>query len=260
MSKTSESAPLVDTYSPDDLAQRDDMQLRTSMALLFHTRRNGHGLELLTVHDINNVRGVSTIGAGTPLTPEAEQRILDLLTKPIKDTAMTFLPENLLYSDRMQTMWFISSAVRKMHLRDNQGIVSSITTRWPNLVLLTRNRLLYIVAVADDKRPTPQTPIFHAPLGNLYSSTNLCTGNATLPMGCSVSDIASWESIVFDTAWTHANHNDVYRPLKKSKAPEDIEAFWAKRDKHVAPFPQAHLVPMKITLGEWIEYLTERGE
>jgi hypothetical protein len=76
-----------------------------------------------------------------------------------------------------------------------------------------------------------------------------------LPRGQRLADRAGFEAAVFDTAFTHVN-----QPLTL-RQPEDAEAttaqhvrFWTQLARQgVQRFPVRRLVPLDLTLSEWLE-------
>lgn len=152
-----------------------------------------------------------------------------------------------------------------MHLLDHKSGVRTIQTRWPSLVALVRDRELYLVAVEGDQRPTGDSPIFHAPMPNVYRTTLVCTGNAKLPLSAHIADLPGWESVVYDTAFTTTHHDGTLRPQPakktkagakgKSKPPAKRAAnvdFWRARAGETQPFPDTSLNPIGLTIAAWI--------
>jgi PRTRC genetic system protein B len=224
--------------------------LATTHALLFHCA--SRQLQLITCHRVVEDAGrAPVIAAGRPLTPGDEREILDLLTtrQSANACSLDLYPATLLHADPTRTLWWEPSAVRPMHLR---GIEQSqtILTRWPTLVLLARDRQLFLAALPDDERPTGDTPLFHAPLPNVYASTMLCTGDATLPREAGIAAMVVWQSVLFDSAFTHANHHGNLKPTRSAKS-GDVQDYWAGREADVTPFPFQRLMPLGQTLAQW---------
>lgn len=260
---------LLDTYDNDAVARALSDELRTTHGLFFHQRKDV--LTMVTAHAVaTNDEGVPIVGPGRPLTPEDEQALLDLLMGREQREPVEILPPSVLYRDRHATIWWLPPMVRPMHLRRHGEGLETITTRWPSLIALVRNRSLYLVAVEGDQRPTASTPLFHAPLPNLYASTAVCTGSARLPLAMRISDLDGWESVIFDTAFTHTNHQETLRPQEPAKAkkgtpgrkpprkPVVVHAdadYWAGRAGQIQPFPDGCLNPLGLTLAEWLPAL-----
>jgi PRTRC genetic system protein B len=215
-------------------------------ALVFHTR-GSNALELLTLHQIRDVRGKPTLVEGTPLSPEDEQAILTLLTSSDTATAQIELnPANLLFSDRHQIVWCVPGVDRPMHFNET-GKRTQRTVKWPSLIFRVVEHRLFLAAYHGTERPTLDTPLYKAPLANIWSSAEVCTGNAILPEASRISEMSAWESVIFDTAFSHANDHEV---IRSSRSFTDPMEFWKKNDA-IEP---KQLVPLSkgATLGQWL--------
>lgn len=243
-------------------------QCETRLALLFHTRHNK--LEVITAHRAIKGRTRPMLSPGRLMTPEDEAAILALLTKPGGVSALRLIPEHLLYHDARTLVWHAPSRVAPMQLATEDG-VAVIQTRWPSMVFMARDRELAVVALPDAARPTLDTPVFHCPLPNIYSSTSVCMGSAKLPVGNGDESIPLWEAAFFGSAFTHENHRQAITPnvpakgkRKTVKRPgwpvsaDPMEA-WATRHGDDTAFPAANLTPLECSLGEWINGLDKGG-
>jgi PRTRC genetic system protein B len=249
MSATENASPLLCTPNDDYVRRTTHANLTTTLAVLFHT--SGNTLQLVTAHPVRARHDrAPIIAAGRPLMPADEREILDLLTSRAQGAGFTqVFPERLLYADASRTLWWLPSAVRPMHLRGVKG-ARTITTRWPALVLLAMDRTLYLAGLASEERPRADTPLYRAPLANVFASTALCAGDARLPLATTPDTIEGWESVLLDSAFTHSNCRE---SLAAASGPhfEDVETYWPKRDKKITPFPIKRLVPLEQTLGQW---------
>ena len=217
----------------------------TTLALLFH--QIGAELATVTVHKVASTKKGNQVMPGRPLSPEDEQGIIDLLMKPEASAGLRqIIPETILATDRFSTLWWSPGKVRPMHIVDANGARKVISVAWPSLVMFVQNRTLYLCAVPDGERPTRATKVFHAPLGNVYSSTEVCVGNATLPIGNSLDEIAGWEYVVYGTAYSHKNHDQAMRNGNKFVDPME---HWSKSRKK--PLAATQLSPLKKNLGQW---------
>ncbi len=120
----------------------------------------------------------------------------------------------------------------------------------PTLLFLAKPGRLQILALSEDKRPGPDTPLFRAPYYNLYSLGDegaMCQGNVRLPEVTLPRDIPIWEKAFFETNFTHSNIGGA--PLTKMKGGHD--ALWRVMAKRIIIGSHAdYLVPLKITLQE----------
>jgi PRTRC genetic system protein B len=264
---------LIDTFAPDAVTRALTNEMRTTHALFFHQRKES--LAMTTVHAVDtDADGIPIVGPGRPLDPEDEQTILNLLMSRDKNAPIEILPSCVLYRDQSTAIWWLPPLVRPMHLRSHEQGLQTILTRWPSLVALVRGRTLHLAAVEGDARPSADTPLHHAPLPNVYADTSVCTGSARLPLAMRVSDFPAWESVVFDTAFTHTNHTATLRPAqtvaaksggrkRKASPPKQVHsdaAYWATREGHVLPFPDGALNPLGLTLAQWLPALSRSND
>lgn len=245
---------------------------RASHALLFHcTGEDAHhlsrrSLELVTAHEVIHDRhGNPHIGPGRVALPSDEKMLADLLNSRSRRSRVQIVPPNILYQDEGTLAWWIPPERREMLLRDEKGGDHAITVQWPSLVALVVNRRLYLAATADTTRPHGDTELFHAPLGNIYASTQVCTGSARLPTGQSVTDLFGWTEVVTRTWFTHDNHPEVVRQPKRRSASQRhtnyrATAFWLKRNEDSPPPGKKDLTPLGLTLAPWIEAMIDTGD
>lgn len=247
-------ALLVDLYDTEGVVRAMRDTLHTTHALFFHQR--DRALALTTVHPVSTGDdGVPEVGPGRPLSYEDEQAILALLGSRGEEQVIEILPERVLYRDPSTLLWWLPPAVRPMHLRMHAEGLRTIQAHWPALAFLVRERSLYIAALASDARPEAETPLFHAPLGNVYADTSVCTGSARLPEGPEPRHLPAWESVITDTAFTHTNHDATLRAPGTRKRGVGLvrtdASFWLKQEGKGA-LPVERYNPLGVTLGEWL--------
>lgn len=233
---------------------------RATSALFFH--HCDRSLAMVTAHGIeHDAAGLPHVGPGRPLTPSDERRVLDMLIGR-DDGAIEILPANVLARAPGMLMWWLPPQVRPMHLKhgdDRRG--TTIQTRWPSLVVLVIGRTLFLAAVAGDERPTADTPLFHAPMPNVFADGRVCTGSAVLPRDHALADMAGWNEVVFGTYWTHDNHPAALvepkrRRKKATGGNHKAGDFWIARDGDDSAFPDSRLSPLGMKLGDWPTYQT----
>ena len=206
-----------------------------------------------TVHDIDMRKGVPQLGPGEWLTRADERQIVDLLQgRERRANAFTLLPPNLLHADVDSLTWFAPARRRPMHFRW-QGFEGQIDVVWPSLILRVVARRLYVVALAANERPSSlDAALFHAPLGNIHADTSMCFGDVRMPREASPATIAEWEACLFDTAFTHINHQAV---LGNSRRVDNAKllSYWRARHGKTTDVREADLKPLGLTLRQWLE-------
>lgn len=195
---------------------------------------------------------------GRPLAPEDEITILKAL-RPNPSAGFTIYPEHLLHASDTATLWWVRSKKAPMAMLSPDGQVVQREVVWPSLVMMTIGRRLYVAAVEGNERPEATTPLFFCPTGNVWASTEVCTGNALLPSGQGIADIPAWTAMFFDSAFTHDNNHgkSIAKATGKKPRSSDPMEFWRKAShKH---FPADALVSARIQLADWIDYVNSVG-
>lgn len=241
-----------------------------SMALLFHT--TGQNLALVTAHEVIRDRaGQSHIGPGRVALPSDEIRLASLLSSRNRRGRILLTPPDVLFHDEASLVWWLRPADRPMFLRDHDGNSLEPVVRWPSLVCLVVNRKLHIVALASQERPTLTDAVFHAPVGNVYADGSVCTGSARLPRTNTVLDVEGWSAVVTSSYFTHDNHAQNLSPTKakgKKSRSRSIDRvnnyratdYWRNRDGITKPMPTSDMVPLNLTLGEWLEAIIDGSD
>lgn len=220
-----------------------NLPLDPSLALVFHTCNRD--LSLVTRHRITKTGKGHSLDAGRPLSREDEQQILRLLDRDTRPSGTAgWLPPNLLAEKGDAVMWFEPGSVRTLLIGGDDG-VSTVSVHTPNLVLaLNGKQTLHVYAVATSERPGPDTPVFHAPLGNIYADGTVCYGNAVLPTKKGREAISEWNRMFFcASAFTHANHPN----WLAGKPGRQADKWWrdhASKPAGTRPFPAKYLSPM----------------
>lgn len=223
-------------------------------ALLFHSAGGtGKGLALVTAHRVYTKGKRQSLDAGRPLAPEDERHILSLLDQRTKvQDQCGWVPEGLLAESGQAVLWFVPGRLRTLLLRNDNDAPSAVLVHTPNLVFaLDRKQTLSVAAVATAERPGPDTPVFHAPLPNIYSDGTVCYGSATLPVTEGRTSIPAWNTMFYDASvFTHANHANWIA----GTAGRDADDWWRRHAATRAgkrPFPAKLLVPFGATLAQW---------
>ena len=122
----------------------------------------------------------------------------------------------------------------------------------PALIWAVRRGHWYVWAVKHGPY-VPRTELFQAPYMNVWSSGEICTGNARLPRHFSPEVIAGFEQAFFESRFTHPNTNVL------TAFDGGVYALWAAMlSAGDEPFPDDTLVPLNLTLGDVVRRLTKK--
>ena len=197
-----------------------------------------------------------SLGAGVRLSHsdlDAMRRMLGM------DTARFggWLDDDLLYLSDSLMVWHVPGQLRPMHFKPpGQKRSQQYLVRWPNLVMQFHSEMGFrIAAYAAQGKPGPNTRLYHAPLMNVYENTSLCLGSAQGGQGLTAKSRTVWNEAVFDSNFSHKNHDRLIR-LKSSVKEDDINRAYLRfiRDKAVSgkPFYAKDMTPLGKTLDEWV--------
>jgi len=194
-------------------------------------------------YEIMQVEGISVLSEGKPLLKKSLKKMLDLVLTSDKTTFATvtkLLPENVLVYDprpgKRKLVWYEKAEVRVLH-GINKGPVK---VKLPAFIFILDDGDISIYATKTGiKRPDLKTPLFHAPLPNVYDNAHICMGNVKKPQNkIEIVDlIESWQKAFWGSQFT--------KDLRDEKF--DMELRAAIRSKK--PFPNKLLKTHKKTLN-----------
>ncbi|MBP1152653.1 PRTRC system protein B [Methylocaldum sp. RMAD-M] len=230
------------------------------VALMFHDVTNLGDRYLVpkcvaSLHDLTTgADGAPVIGAGRLLSmKDIEALLRSVLGQQGGGTGV--LPAQVVSISGTHLAWTVPARVRPMLFNMVGSSLQTLVVPWPRLLLVaTANRRLAVAALKGRARPMAKTRLYNAPLMNVGCDGVVCTGTATLPGGCGIEDMAGWEAVLFDTAFSHVNNRLTL--FQENDAPVDDRThfrFWAAlARKKVETFPVERLVPMGMTVDEFI--------
>lgn len=137
---------------------------------------------------------------------------------------LTWCDDSILACGASGVVWYRKACVRPMTWVLNGHRVTR-RVRWPTLVFrMGFAGTFHVWATAESRRPTAATALYHAPLGNIFADARMCWGNVPVP-AYTMAALPDFESAVYDTAFTHANHpgvlaggGDLYQAWRKAGA------------------------------------------
>ena len=206
----------------------------------------------LTTHEITHTDQGVQIGAGRLLGLQDQQSLLDILIGSLT-TQSHFLPTEIICHSTARLAWIVPGKVRPMWFRFNKE-THRLDVPWPNLIFCASQKSLGLAAYTGSRRPTQDTPLYHAPLMNVHEQTTLCTGNALLPGSWSLRDRPKFEEVVFATYFTHVNHEHTLA-LDSGKGVTTAQhyRFWRDlQESKATRYPGQSLVPLRKTASQWL--------
>ena len=141
------------------------------------------------------------IAEGQPLTRRQLVTLCSTVLPQIKEP-VTLLPENLLaYSPGSGCMmWWAKAKDRSIFFHKEAGIKSG-KAPMPAILFLVRRNTLYVWALKQSERPSPETVLYKSPFYNT-DANGTCMGNVKTPDKTSLKDIAQWEKLFFGSYFT----------------------------------------------------------
>lgn len=198
------------------------------------------------------------MGAGQVFSHADVQRLRSLLADDRFESATAqVIPPAVLSVGAEHVMWWCRSRVAPMwFLLANQHY--QFTVPWPHLLFAVVNNILYCAALATATRPSDDTPLYHAPLMNVYRNSEVCVGTADTPDTVTFDNRSDWQAAIYDTNFSHVNHDDTLQPRRRQQRNKiNNEAhlqFWQTQDGKKR-FPAQRLVSMNLTVGQFLARL-----
>ena len=232
----------------------DSEESQLSQAILLYKKSHG-GASFATIHPIvNDENNGMTIGAGCAFDERALKKLATELVSTLRIKS-GILPSNVLSVGDDHIMWWSAPSRRTyfFNTRDDGGIhvgKRSGEAFTPNLIFVVRRGGMSVFAVKGNKRPEAGTPIYHAPLMNVYEDGTLCMGSMSRPNSTLADSIALWEQSFWDAAFSHPNHAKavIYKGGLHAFSIDLLDGKFRK-------FPDRVLRPMKITLQDIVDQL-----
>lgn len=204
-----------------------------------------NGRTLVTHHKIRD----GQMRAGSLLDDRALEGLLISIRDGRPSGGRLIPSENVLFHDGESVAWIKRGTRRPMHFAVGAR-QWSWTVPWPDLVIFTF-RGQTSVAALNSRNRDPNQPVFHAPLMNVYSDCRVCQPRGT-DIEISLAGIPSAEDMLFNTAFSHANHQVPVADIDHdTTATDDLVAYYkalTKRKKH----PVERFSPLGMTLQQWL--------
>ena len=175
------------------------------------------------------------LGAGKPISKQA---IIDMaaIAVPRLEKGLSFMPEHVLaYSQVTGGMaWWTPAKERKLFFAKRKGSIKSGLAPVPPLLFRIDEGHLHVWALKENKRPTPNTKVFHAPFYNVTNGS-VCMGNVETPREAEPENTRVWEDLFFGSEFTGEGEPQL-------KGIKGKELWSALIDSGKKTFPVEHLV------------------
>ncbi|MBK4736046.1 PRTRC system protein B [Noviherbaspirillum pedocola] len=233
----------------------------TRAILLYETKANyaqSATTVLATVHDVADVgtaaRPNVQIMPGLPITKDALVHALGTMAEEYL-VCTDLLPERLLGFSPKHLFWWRPAGKSRVFFRCKELGQRAAIVPHPPLAFIVSGNAWYVFALAENKRPTLETELFHAPYFNVYDTGSICIGSANIPDKLQPGTLPLWESAFFDSEFTHVNGS-----VRKVAHERGEYAFWKEMlDGAYDEFPTDLLVPQKKTVKNLLDAVAARG-
>jgi PRTRC genetic system protein B len=203
-------------------------------------------------HDIcSDDSGNTVLGSGISVSHQDVENLFNALLKS-KKSGFSLLSKNVVSISSSHIAWVVKSEKHRMLFNFGKK-KQELQVTYPNLFMVaTIDNGFHIAAFKGSSTNIKEsTPLYHSPIMNVFNDGSMCTGGAVLPKSISNESLAEWESLVFDTAFSHVNHQHTIIGTKQVST-EKLFSFWRKM-KAQDKFPNEQLNPMNTTVGRFLE-------
>jgi PRTRC genetic system protein B len=225
---------------------------RLSRALLVYGTNSYNGFPyrhpFVTLHEVIHENEEARLSEGQLVTP---QMLADLMTGLGRSTPLEILPEQVIVRTADMIVWWTPASQRTMFFSDRGEDVALKKLNGgsyphPPLLFKASGSHLWIRALAADKRPNAESPLYIAPYWNCYDNGVVCTGSMRIPREKSIAAIDGWERAFFQSEFTHAAG-----AVKHTNYPGGLLGLWqhAMGKDH---FPVRYLVKARQILAEFV--------
>lgn len=235
-------------------AEPNPTSARPDFAVVFYTGCIGQ--EFMTRHKFNEQ---CEMGIGELIDGEQLNSILTAIDSNNHEqqkqrTIKQLLPDNILFDDFEQMIWFTKAQRKPMWFRFTGIAPFAANVIWTPMLwsLNKKSKELHVYALENDERPTMNTPLYRAPLPNVNDASFLCQGSAQLPLDLNVASIPNIEATLLDSAFSHWWSRKPYASFNPDAPVKESLNFWRKRHDKDLPVELSELIPMTMTVSDLI--------
>lgn len=222
-------------------------------ALLFYEKV---GLDNQTFVEHYDVDDSGNLANAHPLTVREAQALARALhTDREKSKAFLkpigIMPTNVLHinpSENGSVIWFSKAGQRQLFFVEGLDIPNGMAAV-PPMLWIGSKKCLSVFALAGNRRPTANTPLYDAPFFNVYANGKVCMGtvNVDIEKSASLEDfMRAWETYFFNSYFSHlmASHNPIIG---------NCVSIWKRLVGTDEPFPIEVLKKNKRTIKTLLE-------
>ena len=235
------------------------MSVCPNQAIIFHRASMNTPMQSMS-HNFATLHGIDVDDDNRPTILEGKLMSHDCIISVLKDMvdmkqtkAIQILPDNVIAQGDDSLVWHVPGRVRTMLFKHGKK-TTKMAVHYPSLIFKVIDNTLSVAASKFKRKPKADDILYHSPLMNIYSDGRVCVGTADCPSDSDIESMAEWEKVIFDTIFTHTNHDKcLLNKSQTSTTTDQLYAFWKalKGDKH---FPTNRLNRLSdLTLEEWIE-------
>ena len=223
-----------------------------SAAVLIYTNP-GNRHAFATKHEVQLIDGRPTVRPGSPFS-EVDYRNLIKAMAPKEQPRMQWQDHRVLAKGLGKILWWEPPTKRSLFFRKSSHNAGTFDGKGlcpcPGLVFMATPRALYVYAFQGEQAPHQRTKLYQAPFFNVWSSGQVCVGNATLPGEELRGDPDAWERMFFGSHFTHPNFTQKDR-LTKGVNPTE---FWQQMvTQPIDVFPEGVLVEVNLSVEDLME-------
>jgi hypothetical protein len=203
-----------------DITENFGTLYRPTSALVFY--QNNEKTKETYVEHFDMDKDGSPINAHPLTEREAKALAKSLVVNSKKEKNHDFLkpkgilPTNILHintGENASVLWHTPSVKRQLFFTENLEILNG-TAEVPAMLWFAGKRSLKVFALANNRRPTEETPLFYAPFFNVYENGSVCMGTVDVDIKNSSSleeFIEKWEDYFFNSYFSHLmnEHNPI---------------------------------------------------
>ncbi len=228
----------------------DGYQLSAAV-LVYTDRAKRHAFA--TKHEVQMLEGRPTVRPGSPFS-EVDYRNLVMAMAPKEQPRMQWQDHRILARGMGKVIWWEPRMSRSLFFRKSSHNAGTFDGKGscpcPGLVFMSTARALYVFAFKGDQPPTQRTKLWQAPFFNVWSTGQVCVGNAALPGEEQRGDPDAWERMFFGSHFTHPNFTEKDRLIRGANPTE----FWKQLlEQKPASFPEDVLAPIGVSVQDLLE-------